>query len=376
MATVQQEPKVIARRLAEDVFSTGDLDAFDELFAEEYVNHTIPVPGIPGTKAGFRTLVEATRHAFPDLEVHVDGVVAEGDSVVFHDHVRATSVGEFFGVPPSGGVIEVDGDPLAARCRRPHRRALDELRPARDPPPAGRPRRRVVMAHSVVGREEWLTARLELLAAEKELTRARDEVARARRALPWEAVEKDYVFETPSGEATLADLFAGRSQLVVYHFMFSPEDDWTQACKHCSFWADSFNPNVVHLAARDVTLVAVSRAQLEKIERYRARMGWTFTWASSYGTDFNYDFGVAFGDDDRDQPVYNFGTLAPGLPDREGISVFFRDESGSIHRTYSTYARGIDLMNAAYNYLDLVPLGRGEEGQQNQYWVRRHDEYA
>ena len=157
--------------------------------------------------------------------------------------------------------------------------------------------------------------------------------------------------------------------------MFSPDDDWNGACKHCSFWADSFDANVVHLAARDVTLVAVSRAQLEKIERYRARMGWSFRWVSSYASDFNYDFGVSFREDERDRPVYNFGTLAPGMSDREGVSVFTTDAAGAIYRTYSTYARGIDLLNAAYNYLDLVPLGRGEDGQP-QYWVRRHDEYG
>ena len=157
--------------------------------------------------------------------------------------------------------------------------------------------------------------------------------------------------------------------------MFDPDDEWDQACRHCSFWADSFNPNVVHLRARDVTLVAVSRAQLEKIERYRARMGWTFPWVSSHGSDFNYDFGVSFTAEQRDQPVYNFGTLAPGLSDREGVSVLVKDDDGAIYRTYSTYARGIDLLNTAYNFLDLVPLGRGEQGKDPQYWVRRHDEY-
>jgi predicted dithiol-disulfide oxidoreductase (DUF899 family) len=231
------------------------------------------------------------------------------------------------------------------------------------------------MSRPVVGREEWLAARLELLAEEKAFTRKRDDLSRLRRALPWEAVEKDYVFSTPQGPRALAELFAGRGQLVVYHFMFSPDDDWTQACKHCSFWADSFDPNVVHLAHRDVTFVAVSRAELEKIERYRARMGWTFPWVSSYGTDFNYDFGVSFRDEERELPVYNFGTLVPGLPDREGVSVFVKDEAGAIYRSYATFARGIDLLNTTYNYLDLVPAGRGEEGQSNQYWVRRQDEY-
>jgi predicted dithiol-disulfide oxidoreductase (DUF899 family) len=229
--------------------------------------------------------------------------------------------------------------------------------------------------HEVVGHGEWVEARKELLAREKEFTRVRDELRQARRELPWERVEKEYVFEGTNGETTLAELFEGRSQLIVYHFMFNPDDEWDEACKHCSFWADNFNPNVVHLQARDVTLVAVSRAQLEKIERYRARMGWTFTWVSSYGSDFNYDFGVSFHAEERERPVYNFGTIPPGRADREGVSVFFRDDSGGIYRTYSTYARGIDLLNAAYNFLDLTPKGRGEEDGPPQYWARRHDEY-
>ena len=231
------------------------------------------------------------------------------------------------------------------------------------------------MNHPIVNEDHWVAARTELLAKEKELTRLRDEVSQARRDLPWTRIEKSYVFATPAGDRSLADLFADASQLVVYHFMFGPDDEWDEACRHCSFWADSFNPNVVHLRARDVTLVAVSRAQLEKIERYRARMGWTFPWVSSHGSDFNYDFGVSFNAEQHDQPVYNFGTLAPGLSDREGVSVLVKDDDGAIYRTYSTYARGIDLLNTAYNFLDLVPLGRGEQGKNPQYWVRRHDEY-
>jgi predicted dithiol-disulfide oxidoreductase (DUF899 family) len=172
------------------------------------------------------------------------------------------------------------------------------------------------MNHRVVDHDEWLAARRELLTAEKEFTHRRDALSRARRELPWERVENEYVFATPSGEKTLSELFECRSQLIVYHFMFNPDDDWTEACKHCSFWADSFDPNVVHLQARDVTLVAVSRAQIEKIERYRARMGWTFTWVSSYDSDFNYAFGVSFREDERDQPVFNFGTIVPGFRPR------------------------------------------------------------
>ena len=224
---------------------------------------------------------------------------------------------------------------------------------------------------NVVGHEEWLRARKELLDSEKEFTRARDDLTRERQALPWEAVEKNYLFQGPRGEETLVDLFDGRSQLVIYHFMFGPEDEL--GCKSCSFWADNFNPNVVHLKARDVSFAAVSRAPFEKLAEYRDRMGWDFHWVSSAETDFNFDFGVSFMPERQAETVYNFGSLAPGGPEREGVSVFAR-ENGSIFHTYSTYARGIDLLNTAYNYLDLVPKGR-DEGGRSQSWVRRHDEY-
>jgi predicted dithiol-disulfide oxidoreductase (DUF899 family) len=227
--------------------------------------------------------------------------------------------------------------------------------------------------HRVVTRDEWLDARRQLLVQEKEFTRLRDEIGRQQRALPWEPVEQEYVFNGPDGRETLADLFDGRSQLIVYHFMFAPEDD--AGCPHCSFWADGFDANIVHLNARDVTMVAVSRAPYAKLAAYRDRMGWTFKWLSSEGTDFNYDYGVSFAPETTGDLVYNFGTKAPELPDREGMSVFCRDEDGSLFRTYSTYARGIDMLNAAYNYIDLVPKGRDEQGRAPQFWVRRHDEY-
>jgi predicted dithiol-disulfide oxidoreductase (DUF899 family) len=229
--------------------------------------------------------------------------------------------------------------------------------------------------HTIVGHDEWLEARRTLLLKEKEFTRLRDELSRERRRLPWERVEKEYVFDGPDGKETIAELFDGRSQLVVYHFMFDPDDEWDEACKHCSFWADNFDPIIVHLNARDVTMVAVSRAQLDRIDRYRRRLGWSFKWVSSYGSDFNYDFGVSFAPGEQDSPVYNLGTIVPGRADREGVSVFVKDASGQVFRAYSTYARGIDMLNTAYHYLDLVPKGRGEEGQAPQYWVRRHDEY-
>jgi predicted dithiol-disulfide oxidoreductase (DUF899 family) len=222
--------------------------------------------------------------------------------------------------------------------------------------------------HGVVDHGEWIAERKQLLADEKEFTRQRDELRRRRLELPWERVEKDYVFEGADGRRTLGDLFAGRNQLVVYHFMFEP--DWEEGCKHCSFWADNFDPNVVHLKARDVTMVAVSRAPYEKLAAYRHRMGWGFDWLSSADTDFNFDFGVSF----REEAPYNYGSQT-AAGEREGVSVFYKDEDGAIFHTYSTYARGIDLLNTAYNYLDLVPKGRDEEGRPPQFWVRRHDEY-
>ncbi len=228
--------------------------------------------------------------------------------------------------------------------------------------------------HEVVGHDEWLVARKALLVKEKEFTRLRDELSRQRRDLPWEAVGKDYVFDGPAGKQTLAELFDGRSQLVVYHFMFEPE--WDEGCPHCSFWADNFDPNVVHLNARDVTMIAVSRAPLAKLARYKERMGWSFDWVSSFGNDFNYDYGVSFTVERVDAAVYNYGTLSPGHAEREGVSVFSRDADGSVFHTYSAYARGIDMLNTAYHYLDLVPKGRDEEGRPPQYWVRRHDRYG
>lgn len=229
--------------------------------------------------------------------------------------------------------------------------------------------------HSIVSHDEWLAARTALLVKEKEFTRLRDELSRERRALPWERVEKPYVFRGPNGQLTLTDAFDGRSQLLVYHFMFAPE--WDEGCPHCSFWADNFDGIDVHLAHRDVTFLAISRAPLEKLVAFQKRMGWSFTWLSSYGTDFNYDFQVSFHPDAlRDgSAVYNYGS-DPGGEDREGASAFYRNADGEIFHTYSCYARGIDIVNGAYNFLDLAPKGRHEdelEGAQD--WVRYHDRY-
>src|SRR5690349_466096 len=211
--------------------------------------------------------------------------------------------------------------------------------------------------HEVVPQDEWLEKRRELLAREKEFTRLRDELNRRRRELPWVKVDKRYLFDGPNGSESLADLFAGRSQLIVYHFMFPP--DWEEGCLHCSFWADHFDGMQVHLNHRDVSFVAISRAPYAKISGFQQRMGWKFKWLSSFHTDFNYDFGASFTPQqvESSDKVYNFGTLEPGMSDREGASVFYRDETGTIFRTYGTHARGIDMLNPTYQWLDLVPKG-------------------
>jgi predicted dithiol-disulfide oxidoreductase (DUF899 family) len=229
--------------------------------------------------------------------------------------------------------------------------------------------------HAVVSSEKWIEARRKLLAKEKEFTHLRDELSRARRDLPWEAVTKTYVFEGPEGRQTLPELFAGRSQLIVYHFMFGP--DWDAGCPHCSRWADNFNGIIVHLNQRDVTMVAVSRARYAKLAEYGKRMGWSFKWLSSSDTDFNFDYHVSFRPDEmkKKKALYNFVLQDPGVAEREGASVFFKDPQGRVFHTYSAYARGIDLLSTDYNYLDLVPKGR-DEGGQGPFWVRRHDEYG
>ena len=230
--------------------------------------------------------------------------------------------------------------------------------------------------HRVVSRQEWIEARKAHLDHEKEYTRARDRLSAERRALPWVRVEKAYSFDGPNGQVTLADLFKGRSQLVVQHFMFAP--DWDEGCKSCSFWADGFERMIPHLAARDTTLVAISRAPLQKLNAFKQRMGWTFDWLSSAGSDFNYDFAVSFTPEQIKSGAarYNFGTAGCGIEEAPGISVFYRDERGDIFHTYSTFARGLDMMNAAYHYLDLTPLGRHEDGLPYPMdWVRHRDQY-
>ena len=230
------------------------------------------------------------------------------------------------------------------------------------------------MKHAIVSHDEWMAARTAFLAKEKEFTKQRDELSRQRRELPWERVEKEYVFDGPNGKETLSDLFAGRSQLIVYHFMFPPE--WEAGCPHCSFWADNFNEIIVHLNQRDASMVAVSRAPRQKIDAFEKRMGWSFKWLSSGANDFNYDFGASFTDENTKKPVFNYGTMAPGRNDREGMSVFYKNENGEIFHTYSSYARGIDMFNTTYHYLDACPKGRDEDNLPfTQAWVKHHDRY-
>jgi predicted dithiol-disulfide oxidoreductase (DUF899 family) len=230
--------------------------------------------------------------------------------------------------------------------------------------------------HKIVSRQEWIEARQAHLAHEKEFTRARDRLSEERRALPWVKVDKAYLFDSPEGKQTLADLFKGKSQLVVQHFMFAP--DWNEGCKSCSFWADGFERMIPHLAARDTTLVAVSRAPLSKLLPFKQRMGWTFDWVSSADSDFNYDYAVSFTPDEvkSGAKVYNFGTSGFHIEEAPGISAFYRNEAGEIFHTYSCFARGLDMMNAAYHYLDLTPLGRHEDGLPYPMdWVRLRDQY-
>ncbi len=231
-------------------------------------------------------------------------------------------------------------------------------------------------SHPVVSRQDWLAARKALLEREKAFTRARDALSAERRALPWVRIDKDYAFAGPAGRLSLGDLFGGKSQLAVYHFMLGP--DWNEGCKSCSFWADNFNGIDVHLAQRDLALVAVSRAPLAKIDAFKRRMGWTFRWVSSFGSDFNRDFGVSFTPEElRGEVEYNYTRQTFPADEAPGMSLFFRDGDGTVFHTYSCYARGLDMLNGAYHILDLAPKGRDEDGQSYAMaWLRHHDRYA
>lgn len=230
----------------------------------------------------------------------------------------------------------------------------------------------------IVSRDEWLVARKELLAREKELTRLRDALNAKRRALPWVKVEKAYAFDTLEGRRTLAELFDGRSQLIVHHFMFGP--GWGAGCIGCSFTADHIEGTRVHLEHHDVSLVRVSRAPLAEIDAYRRRMGWQVKWVSSHGSDFNYDYRVSFTPEEiaRGAVTYNYATASVSIEDLSGLSVFYRDANGEVFHTYSTYGRGDELVDSTYMLLDMTPRGRNETGPHHNLmdWVKRHDEYA
>ncbi len=228
--------------------------------------------------------------------------------------------------------------------------------------------------HKVVSEAEWVEQRKKLLAHEKELTHLQEKIAEERRALPWVKVTKNYVFDTPAGKKTLSELFDGRSQLIVYHFMFSPE--WEAGCTGCSFLSDHVDGANQHLKQHDVTYIAVSRAPLEKLLAYRKRMGWKFPWVSSAGSDFNYDYHVSFTKDElaNGKAFYNFDEADIGkMEDLHGTSVFIKDKDGTIYHTYSAYARGDERSLGTYMWLDITPNGRNENSAMN--WVKRHDEY-
>lgn len=230
------------------------------------------------------------------------------------------------------------------------------------------------MRHETVSRQEWTTARKALLEKEKKASRLRDEIAAARRALPWVRIDKDYVFDTLEGEKTLSNLFDGRSQLIVQHFMFAPGQE--AGCPGCSFQADHVAGARRHFLNKDVTFVAVSRAPVGEIEAYRRRMGWDFPWVSSGASEFNYDFNVSFTKEEveRGEATYNYETIDPGIEDLPGFSVFLRDADGTVFHTYSSYGRGGEEVLGALMYLDMTPVGRDEKSPLD--WVRRHDEYG
>jgi len=232
------------------------------------------------------------------------------------------------------------------------------------------------LAHHTATRTDWLTERTALLAREKEFTAARDALSAARRQLPWVRVDKQYRFAGTDGALSLSEMFAGRGQLVIYHFMFGT--DWDQGCTSCSFWIDNLHGIAAHLRARDTTLALVSKGPLDKLMAYRARMGWSLAWYSSAGTDFNEDYHVTFPQEARNagKVTYNYRQTKMGMSDMTGISVFAKDAGGQVFHSYSTYGRGVDMLNGAYHILDLTPKGRGEDDLEfPMSWLKRHDKY-
>ena len=233
-----------------------------------------------------------------------------------------------------------------------------------------------MQVRKAVSREEWLVARKEHLAREKEFTRLRDQLSKERRELPWVKVDREYLFNGPDGRETLADLFDGKSQLIIYHFMFGP--DWEEGCPSCSFWADNFNGIDIHLKHRDITFIAASRAPLEKLQAYKKRMGWSFKWVSSFESDFNRDYHLLFTPEEMEkgEMYYNYGTTRFPVEEAMGISVFYKNTREEVFHTYSCYARGLDMLNTAYHYMDLTPKGRNEGNlPYSMAWLRRRDQY-
>jgi predicted dithiol-disulfide oxidoreductase (DUF899 family) len=231
--------------------------------------------------------------------------------------------------------------------------------------------------HPVASRDHWLKKRKELLRKEKELTHLRDQLAAERRALPWVRIDKNYLFDTPNGKVRLSDLFAGRNQLVIYHFMFGP--DWQEGCPSCSYVSDHIDPTLPHLAARDVTVTMVSRAPIKNLEAFKKRMGWHFNWVSSYSNDFNADFHVSFTKEEMAKGKVHYNYHEEEFPSEEapGLSVFYKNDAGEIFHTYSVYARGLDQLVGTYTILDLVPKGRDEDHLEfTMAWVRHHDRYG
>jgi len=227
----------------------------------------------------------------------------------------------------------------------------------------------------VVSQKKWLVARKKLLMEEKKFSKLRDKMNLQRRKLPWVEIFKEYAFDGPNGKETLSELFDGKSQLIVYHFMFGP--GWGDGCEHCSFWADHFDSVNFHIGQRDTAFAAVSRAPWKEIQPFKKRMGWKFKWVSSFDTDFNFDFNVSFTPEQRKsgKAIYNYAPLEMDMDEREGVSAFYRDQNRDIYHTYSSYERGIDLMNTTYNFLDLTAKGRDENPEHSQDWVRYHDQY-
>ena len=230
--------------------------------------------------------------------------------------------------------------------------------------------------HKVVSQEEWLVRRKQHLEKEKQFTKLRDQLSQERRDLPWVKVNKSYKFDSVKGKQKLSDLFEGKSQLIVYHFMFDP--NWEAGCPSCSFWADNFNGINIHLNQRDINLVCISRANLNELIEYKKRMAWDFNWVSSYDNDFNFDFNVSFSEEDMqsDKANYNFYTAKFSASEAPGISVFYKNENNAIFHTYSCYARGLDMLNGAYHFMDLAPMGRNEDDlPHTMAWLKRHDSY-